>query len=455
MRPLPHLATSIFAHNGRLRRVARFARQWWGCLVVLAVLSSLFGCQSSEVSVGDMVTLAAKLEKTKQSPHTPLQDELRRLSAERALPEQIDGRRNVGVLNPDSLAARIHEILDDAQTTRILKRLPDFFPNGRQSTNAVTLESSAGFLQFYSTAHQAARKALLGPQSRFQWLAVEGWFADTQFTDRATALCGLELIAGLDAASRDDASASIEALAYAGHIIRLLAEEEHLLPRLATVDLREKWLHLLETVVRQPSVGQAELRLVYELLMRQMAQWPNEESAWVTDRAIGLQTFEIVRQGHYLSLLGKAESDALVADGMHLIKARAVQRYIDDDQVFYLDIMRRLIDLQRFPYHERAKVLVAIEDQIATAEQLEKYPQLSVEMLLPNTLLAMRRIADDRARCEAWSLALAQALQMTPPEYVTNPVSGYAYQVLHNENTVEVLGLSPEQWPQAIRVPVR
>lgn len=429
---------------------------WSGILVAgLAVLASFVGCQSSEVSVADMVTLAAKLEKTKQSSHIQLQDELRRLSADRALPEQIDSRRNAGVLNPESFAAQIHEILDDAQTDRILKRLPDFFPNGRQSSVAVTLESSAGFLQFYQTAHQAARKALDGPQSRFEWLAVEGWFADTRFTDRATALCGLELIAGLDAASRDDIASSVAALSYSGRIIRLLAEEDHLVSRLAAVDLRVKWLHLMDSIVRQPSIGHDDLKLIYELLMRQMAQWPDEQMAWITDRALGLQTFELVRQGHYLSLLSKVEADALAAEGMHLIKARAVQRYIDEDEVFYLDVMRRLIDLQRFPYFERAKVLIAIEDQLATAEKLEKYPQLSVEMLLPDTLLAMRRIADDRARCEAWSLALAGALRITPPEYATNPVSGFAYQVLSNESTVEVLGLTPEQWPQAIRVPLR
>ncbi len=426
-----------------------------GCLAVVVLLLVFSGCQNSEVSVAEMVTLAAKLEKTKQSLHTPLQDELRRLSADRALPEQIDGRRNVGVLNPESLAAKIGEILDDAQTERILKRLPDFFPNGRQSTSAITLESSAGFLKFYNNAHQAARRALDGPQSRFQWLAVDGWFADLQFTDRAMALCGLELIAGLDAASRDDAASCVAALSYAGRIIRLLAEEEHLVARMAAVDLREKWLHLVERFVRQPSVQRDDLTLVYELLMRQMAQWPVEETAWVTDRAIGLQTFELVRQGHYLSLLSKAESDELTAEGMHLIKARAVQRYIDEDQVFYLDIMRRLIDLQRFPYFERKKVLDSIEDQIAAAEQLEKYPQVAVEILLPNTLLGLKRIADDRARCEGWALALAKALDTTPPVYVTNPVSGYPYQVLGNETMVEVLGLTPEQWPQAIRIPVR
>ncbi|MBL8891383.1 MAG: hypothetical protein JNL67_15495 [Planctomycetaceae bacterium] len=416
---------------------------------------ALAGCRGAEVDVADMVTLAAKLEKTKQSSSTPLQDELRRLSADRALPEQIDGRRNVGALNPESFAGRVHEILDDAQTERILKRLPDFYSDGRVSANAVSLESAAGFLKFYAGPHAAARKALDGSQSSFQWLAAEGWFADTKFIDRATALCGLELIAGLDAASREDNANAIAALSYAGRIIRLLAEDGHLLSRLAAVDLRVKWLHLVEAVVREPATSRTDVQAIYELLMRQMAQWPDETVPWQTDRAIGLQTFEIVRHGHYLSLLSKEESDALTGEGMHLIKARAVQRYIDEDQVFYLDIMRRLIELQRFPYFEGKKVLNSLDDQISAANQLEKYPQISVELLLPNTLKALRRIADDRARCEAWVLGLAKALNTNPPEYVTNPETGYPYEVLSDAATVEVLGLSPEQWPHSIRVPIR
>lgn len=424
-----------------------------GAWLLLAL--ALIGCQNSDVDVATMVKLASRLEKTKQSASTPLQDELRRLAADQALPEQIDGRRNSGALNPDSFAGRIDEFLDDAQTERILKRLPDFYSGGRVSANAVSLESATGFLKFYAEPHAAARKALDGSQSSFQWSAAEGWFADTRFVDRATALCGLELIAGLDASSRADTTNAIAALSYSGRIIRLLAEDGHLVSRLAAVDLRVKWLHLMEAIVREPATGRADVQSIYELLMRQMAQWPDEAVAWQTDRAIGLQTFEIVRQGHYLSLLSKEESDVLHNEGMHLIKARAVQRYIDEDQVFYLDIMRRLIDLQRFPYFESKKVLNSLDDQITTANQLEKYPQVSAEILLPNTLKALRRIADDRARCEAWALAIAKALNTTAPAYVTNPETGYPYEVLSNETTAEVLGLSPEQWPHSIRVPIR
>lgn len=428
-------------------------REWlWtlgGCVLLLV---TWVGCRNSDVTPSEMVTQAAKLEKTKQSSHALLQDELRRLSAERALPDQIDGRRHAVAVHPESLAAKINEILDDAQTDRILKRLPDFFPQGRQSLNAVTIESSAGFLQFYGTAHQAARQSLDGPQSPFEWLATDGWFADTRYTDRTTALCGLELIAGMDALSSRDPERCIAALSYAGRLIRLLAEDGHLTARLAAVDLRDKWLQLVESATRQPDFKRDDLQMVLEMLLRQVAQWPEETTAWVNDRAVGLQTYEIVRQGHYLSLLSKTEADALEADGMHLIKARAIQRYIDDDQVFYLDIMRRLIELHRFPYFERRKVLNSIEDQLLVADQLEKYPQVAAELLLPNVLAALERIAHDRARCEAWALALAASLGVPKPEFTINPANGQPYDVLVGEEAVELIGLSDAQWPRSIRV---
>jgi hypothetical protein len=286
-------------------------------------------------------------------------------------------------------------------------------------------------------------------------LAVEGWFADTRYTERVSALCGLELIAGVDALSRDDLPQAVAALSYAGRLIRLLAEDGHLTARLAALDLRQKWLHLIGITVVHPATQQAHLQQIYELMMRQMAQWPSESQAWITDRAVGLQTYELVRQGHYLSLLDKDEVDALEADGMHLIRSRAVQRYIDDDQVFYLDIMRRLIDLQRFPYFEQTKVLEAIEAQLTSAETLERYPQVAVEILLPHVLQAQRQIADDRARCEAWALGLAAALSAAPPNYERNPTTGTPYDVRADDTQVQVAGLTPEQWPGPLVIPLR
>ncbi len=423
-------------------------------LAIWIIIATCFhaGCGSGEVTVNELVMSAAKLEKTKQSTHLLLQDELRRLSTDRALPEQIDAGRVGGTLHPDSLAAKIDELLDDAQTERILKRMPDFFPGGKQTLNAVTLESAAGFLKFYQKPHTAARKALDGPQSSFEWSAVDGWFADTRFTDRATALCGLELIAGIDATTRGEKQSCIAALSYSGRIIRLLAEDDHLTSRLAAADLRNKWLQLVAVTVSQAGTNRLHLQQVYELVMRQMSQWPDESRAWIADRAVGLQTYEMVRQGHYLSLLSKEEVDSLEADGMHLIRARAIQRYVDEDQVFYLDIMRRLIDLQRFPYYQRKRVLDDLENQILGAKDMEKYPQIAAELLLPHTLRAMKMLADDRARCEAWALALASALDVPAPEYLVNPTTGFNYVIEANDTQVQVHGLTGEQWPHAILI---
>lgn len=430
--------------------------QWVGRWLVIAAMFALWvGCYSSEPTVTELIAQAEKLEKTKASSSNLLQDELRRLSADRALPDQIDGRRTTRVQNPDSFAAKAVELLSDQQTERILERMPEFFPPDRRPIQAITIESAAGFLEFYSQAHTDARRALDGPQSHFQWSAVEGWFADTRYTERATALCGLELIAGLDASTRGNLEQSIAALSYSGRIIRLLAEDGHLHARLAAVDLREKWLQLVGWTVSQPSLQREQLQQVYELLLRQMAQWPDESVAWIADRAVGLQTYELIRQGHYLSLLSKDEVDALEADGMHLIKARAILRFIDDDELFYLDIMRRLIDLHRFPFFERTRVLDNIEVQLAGADEIEKSPQIAANMLLPNTLIAMRRIANDRAICEAWSLGIAAALDSPLPDYQVNPITGRPYQIESSEVAVQVLGLGPDQWPTPLVIPRR
>lgn len=425
------------------------------CLIACLILGFLGtgGCGPQEATIESVTQTSNALEKTHQSHDQGLQDELRRLSADRALPQQIDGQRITGTPNPECFAATVGSLLDDTQVERILTRLQEFFPSDQRAVSALTLEKATGFLKFYAKPQQAARAALDGPQDDFQWLAQDGWFADTSFAPRAQAHCALEMIAGMDAVSRGDLPAAIDALSFSGRIIRLLATDQHLVSRLTAVDLRNQWLQLVAIAVSHPQLERTHLENIYELMLRQMSQWPDEAKPWMVDRAIGLQTYELIRQGHYLSLLSAEEAKALEDDGMHIIKSRSVQRFVDQDQSFYLEQMRRLIDVMRLPFFQRRPILERLAADMVSAPEREPYPQIAVEILLPNIETAMQRLADDRARSEAWTLALASALGQTPPNYQKNPASGDAYEVRQDPRVVEVLGLSNTQFPRPILVP--
>jgi len=424
------------------------------CCIFLGLVC-LNGCSDSEPTVASVTKTSAVLEKTKQSHFQPLQDELRQLSADHALPEQIDGSRIITSPNAESFAANVGTILDEKQTQRILTRLDDFFPDGRRPVTALTLEQAAGFVKFYQSQQMAARKSLDGPQDQFQWLAADGWFADTSFTEKAHALCGLELISGIDAITSGNLPAAIEAISYSGRILRRLGEDQHLTSRLTVVNLRRQWLEMIAVAVAHPDIQREHLQQIYDLLLRQMANWPDESKPWIVDRAIGLQTFELVRQGNYLSLLDKEETDKLEEEGMQVIKSRSVLRYIDQDEMFYLAIMRRLIGVVKVPYNERTSVRDEIKAKIKAAPESEQYPQVSVELLLDGIDNAQRRISDDRARCEAWVLAVAHSITAQAPDYAKNPTTGEAFEILSDENVVEVKGLTPAQFDRPVIAPKR
>lgn len=421
---------------------------------VLACCFLILGCGDSEQTVTEVTQTAATLEKTNLSHFEPLRDELNRLSAERALPEQLDAR-TVAEVSPKSFAGSIDTLLEDNQSERIRERLQEFFPPNGQNPRALTLEKAAGFLKFYQARLNEARKSLEGPQDRFQWKASDGWFIDTSYADKAHAICGLELIAGMDAISQGKIAETIDSLGYAGRIIRMLANDEHLVARLTAVSLRERWLNLISLTVASPELQRSDLEKIYQLLLNQISQWPNESRAWIVDRAIGLQTYELVRQGNYLSLLSPEEAEELESEGLHIIRSRAVQRYIDQDESFYLDTMRRIIDAESMPFYMRDSTWDSIDRSIEDAKKTEHYPQVAIELLLPDIKIAQRQIADDRARVEAWTLVLAHCVGNNPPTYQKNPATGQEYQVNKDENVVEVQGLSPEQFSRRVVAPLK
>lgn len=418
------------------------------CLCVLAIWVTA-GCGQPDITVTEVTEVAAELEKTSLTSHQPLQQEIRRIGADQELPSQLDQRTNRPT-TPSSFSAKLPELLDKQQTERILERLPDFFPPDGQPVSALTLEKATGFLKFYQDKQLAARKSLDGPQDRFSWKSSDGWFIDTMYVDRSQALCGLELIAGIDQLSQGKLDPTVESLAYSGRIIRLLAVDEHLVARLTAVDLRHQWLRLVALAVSHPEIERPHLEQIYQLLLTHISQWPDERQPWVVDRAIGMQTYELIRQGYYLSLIPPDEAKRLEADGLQIIKSRAVQRYVDQDEIFYLEVMRKIIDSNDRIYHQRIPIWQALQQRIEKSKQTEHYPQVAVEILLPDMQKAQERISDDRARVEAWTMAIGHCVGNNPPNYEQNPTTGKPYELLADDHLVEVVGLTPEQFARRV-----
>jgi hypothetical protein len=187
---------------------------------------------------------------------------------------------------------------------------------------------------------------------------------------------------------------------------------------------------------------------------QQIEKWPSEAVVWSGDRVRGLHVYELVRDGHYLSLLPREEVARLEKRGLTEATGRAVMRGIDDDQHFYLTAMRQMIEGCRLPYFARAPLLQRIRQELADLEQTPRYPLVAAERLLTDFEIVHRRLAADSARAEAWELAFRTAEGNLPSPNV-NPLTSEPFFVERIDRSVAVSRFVPDDENQRVLVPTR
>jgi hypothetical protein len=120
---------------------------------------------------------------------------------------------------------------------------------------------------------------------------------------------------------------------------------------------------------------------------------------------------------------------------VHLPTALQGAGVLDRDQQYYLRTMQRIIDSCAQPYYLRKKLFAALRQEQDEAQRSSEFRFVSSTILLPQIEESHRTQARDRARCEAWTLAIAKALGVPLPDFKLNPFTGKPYVVeLESEN---------------------
>jgi len=81
-----------------------------------------------------------------------------------------------------------------------------------------------------------------------------------------------------------------------------------------------------------------------------------------------------------------------------------------------------------------------IQSDLVGKMESSQFPLIAARLLLADNLTDYRLLAEDRASCEAWAMALVAAIGSVAPEYVTNPLTGEAYQLLRQTDSIAVWG---------------
>lgn len=432
---------------------------WQACGVCIIgiLMTSGSGCRNKEEEpeTEDTIREYASLAKLRETHHEGLQNELARLEAEKSTLMALgESQRPTNEMH--DLNLRLEKALPDVEeTVRIRERLSPFPPRELPYLDSVQASQLAAIMKGYERHRRMIEEAADQPKVR-AWVDYRmGLAADVDFVDRLEAGFMLESAQAAIKLYEQNPSEALSSLERMLSYSRKLAEVWHIVPRLKAADLRSDACFMISGIANHPATTSDELNRLRNLLVSQLANWSQESNSWIGDRAIGLHTYEMVRDGQYLSLLTPTEISRLKDERVEYATAKRVYENVDEDEAYYLQTMRRLIDSTSKPYHLRGAAAAAAQTALNDLKDSDHYPSVAVELLLIDYVPAQRRLAADRARIEAWALCLSVATDTKRPSGTVNPQSGVPYEVVEEDGYVRVDGLDlsrNELTPQAPKV---
>jgi hypothetical protein len=412
----------------------------------------------------DTIAAYGKLPGLRESHHPELRAELARLVSERATPALLTreaqlARRSAGDHNTTLEAADfacnpLADIFPADLLRRAEPRAAELVASDQFQFSDSHLEAAAQFRELLEPQRQRFRESIQQPDFTFAVRHVDGLMADLSFIDAAQLGSRLEALWAAELIGRGRPDEAIEPLVSMLRAVGLLAAESHPATRMAAAHMRAEALHLLGAIARHPHVSHdAHVRLS-RLLADQLAQWPPDANAWIGDRAQGLHTYELIRDGHLLSVLRPEEIREIEREEGQKALGSVEGESLDNDELFYLNAMRTIIDSCEQPYWRRKGVFQQIRKQLEELRNTDDFPLVAARVLLTDMEMGHQVQAQDRGRCEGWALALAAALGRKRPDYEANPLTGTPYRVREQADRITVWEAGPPSDGRPIVIPI-
>jgi hypothetical protein len=434
------------------------------CILILVALA---GCQkasggSGPKSVAD-ARAYAELPGLARSPHPGLQAELARLRDERMTPLDLKGSRpqimpTMVPARPTSLGvqAAFREAYPSLSRGMHREQIERIDPDGDLHFGPIEREQLRDFRQRIAKNRERFSEAVVGASSGLQLDPAEGPLADLEFLDPLELGVRIEGLVAIGHLADGDLAAAWQSLDLLLHTAEILASEPHVPCRLLAVNARSRALKVLQRIVLDPRTDKSAIVAARQSLVETLKRWPSDSLAWSGERSSGLITFEMVRDGHFLSLLERDEVDKLHQQHITRTTMRAVMHGIDEDQLFFLNAMRRMIDCCDQPFFARCEELAAIRTELTEREATNRFPIVAARLLDDFEPIHQRQ-SEDLSRCLAWSIALRAAAnppEALPDPALQNPTTGKPFEVEVSGERVLVRGvlLDPDE-PIEVRIP--
>jgi hypothetical protein len=402
-------------------------------LIAATLLLPCGGCNRS----GDVQSPLdyGKLPGLRASPDKALQDELARIEEEDGTPEQLAA---VEVAAKDNVAMGFLELFPEGKVDSILEKSAKLFPQPEFKFNPSQLQKAIDFRKKYDEQRLDAREALKRPRCDLGIDFTAGCRADLSLVDAMLICARLEAFCAAEALAENKPEQAIESLELMFRLASCLGNEKHFDPRLKAASLRVEAFSVLQALVRNDMIRSQHLEQLHEVIDKQLSTWPDDAWAWIGDRAVGLHSYEVVRDGGIFALFTEEEVEQFKKEGVLNQLPTAAIRTADADTRYYLDTMRQIIESCISPYHKRTAMFAAIEKDLQTKRNTAEFPLVAGRLLLLEIDKGHAIQAQDRALCEAWVIALALALGKQLPDYPANPLTGSPYQHEKQETMIVV-----------------
>jgi len=408
----------------------------WAIVAGLS-LAVLIGCGSGEPAEDEPTELErlGELPGLQAARDPVLIDEYARVKEQEGTPAQLE---RTGVKDGENIAASFVDLFPDDLLGSLLSQTESVFPPGDFEFDSHRLRQAAGLRHRHDRQRQFVRKALADPECDLGIRYTAGYAADTSVIDVVRVACRLEAFLAAEKMAEGDLSGAIDALEAMFQLTHCLAATPHLDARMHGAYLRGDTFRVIAALLQHELLRREHVEQLAKLVRHQLDTWPEDATAWIGERALGLHAYEMIRAGQGQDLLTIEELEALQRRQLGKSVSEYLKENVDADQAFYMTNMRRVIELCDKPFHERLSELEKINQAASTSDPASGPPHPAARLLMKDLLPGQINQARDRANTEAWALGLAAAIGAPRPPYRVNPLTGRPYEVRGEEGMVVV-----------------
>lgn len=439
--------------------------QWLLAIASASLLAYGAGCsRQASTSQPSERELLTKLPATMATGDAELRQELERLEQAGQLPWQ---RQAQTVPPTDNAAAVLARQFTGLKAEPLAAEAAPLLATGLEYS-LTEQETARALLDRFEAQRMAARESLSLPHASFGIDPAAGLLAELDCIGQARLIVRLEALAtalalgrlgpiAASGAAADVADAGAgpraatdrpgvapnldQAVAAVDAAIRwvdCLAREPHPICRLESVHLRGEALLALEAVAQHPEITSRHLQQLEESVKQSLTQWPADAEVCYTERVLGMQMYELIRNGQPQAVQSNHPPPADEADLVRRVRKMTPEQ-IDRDQLFYLRAIDGIARDSRDDFPDRQQAFEALR-VLAGPPDADTYPVIAMGVLLNDLDRLHQFLTYDRARMEAWAVALAAARGEQSPALGVSPRTGEPYRVDERPDRVAVWG---------------